>query len=60
MDSGLLYVGRGFLPDVPARDLTAAEVELYGGAQILIKSGLYRRPQPAAGEAKPKPKRGKR
>lgn len=37
----LKYIGGGFLPGVPARDLTAEEVADYGGAQMLIASGLY-------------------
>lgn len=38
----LIYVGGGWLPGVPARDLTASEVEQYGGADYLISTGLYR------------------
>lgn len=39
---GLTYIGRGvFLPGVPARDLSAVEVERFGGAKKLIQSGLY-------------------
>lgn len=37
----LKYVGGGFIPGVPARDLTAEEAESYGGVQSLIASGLY-------------------
>lgn len=40
----LRYTGAGyggFLPNVPARDLTAAEVEEFGGRQALLASGLY-------------------
>jgi hypothetical protein len=37
----LVYVGKGFLPGVPARDLSADEVRLYGRAKLL-NSGLYR------------------
>ena len=37
----LKYIGDGsFIPGIPARDLTAAEVKLYG-KQKLIDSGLY-------------------
>ena len=32
----LKYVGAGFVPGVPARDLTAEEVEGHGGAKALI------------------------
>ena len=41
-ETTLIYVGGGFLPGVPARDLSADEVEQYGGQKALIKSGLYR------------------
>jgi hypothetical protein len=35
------YIGNGnFLPDVPARDLTPAEVKKYGKEKLLA-SGLY-------------------
>jgi hypothetical protein len=37
----LIYVGVAFLPDVPARDLTAAEAKKHG-YERLIASGLYR------------------
>lgn len=37
----LKFVGEGFLPGVPARDLNEDEVEQYGGAAALIASGLY-------------------
>ena len=33
---GLRYVGTGFVVGVPARDLTAEEVEEYGGAEVLL------------------------
>ena len=46
----LIYVGDGFLPGVPARDLTAEEVEAHGGAAFLIATGLYQ-----AEESKPAP-----
>lgn len=42
--TSLIYVGNGsWLPDVPNRNLTAEEVELYGGEAKLLKSGLYQR-----------------
>lgn len=34
------YTGKGFLPDVPARDLTEKESEHYG-IEMLISSGCY-------------------
>lgn len=46
----LKYVGGGFLPGVPARDLSAEEVEEYGGAALLLASGLYVEEKPAAGK----------
>ena len=43
--SNLIYIGNGeWRPNVPARDLTAAEVELYGGESELLSSGLYKKP----------------
>ena len=43
---GLLYTGRGcgmFVHGVPARDLSAEEVEQHGGERSLLKSGCYER-----------------
>jgi hypothetical protein len=43
---GLVYVGNGaFIPGVPARDLTAAEVAYYGGKEKLIGTELYAEPR---------------
>lgn len=40
----LIYIGNGaFLPGVPARDLSAAEVKKHN-EQELIASGLYKKP----------------
>lgn len=37
------YIGKGaFIPGVPARDLSADEIELYN-EEILLNSGLYRK-----------------
>ena len=42
----LIYIGNGeFLPGVPARDLTEAEVKQYGGEKALLESGLYTKPK---------------
>lgn len=42
MTTKLVYIGEGaFIPGVPARDLTGDEVELYGGVEQLLESGLY-------------------
>ena len=35
------YIGGGFLPNIPARDLSADEVKQYG-LKRLLKSGLYK------------------
>jgi len=41
-DEGMLrYLGGGFLPGVPARDLTDDEVAQHGGAERLRATGLY-------------------
>ena len=34
------YIGHGFIVGIPARDLTTAEVKLYGKERLLA-SGLY-------------------
>ena len=36
----LKYIGKGFLPDVPSRDLTDVEAAMYG-KEMLLASGLY-------------------
>ena len=46
----LRYVGAGFLPGVPARDLSAKEANEYGGVAALLASGLYVEDKPAAGK----------
>jgi hypothetical protein len=39
---GLKYISDGgFLPGIPARDLTADEVEQNGGREWLLSTGLY-------------------
>jgi hypothetical protein len=38
----LIYTGAGFLPGIPARDLTADEAKAHGGIDYLISTGLYR------------------
>jgi hypothetical protein len=48
----LVYTGGGyggFLPGVPARDLSDDEVDAYGGESKLLGTGLYAR----VGDAKP-------
>lgn len=40
----LLYIGKGsFLPNIPARDLSAEEVSQFG-KDLLLASGLYAEP----------------
>lgn len=42
----LKYTGGGYggaFPDVPARDLNDAEVEEFGGEDVLLATGLYER-----------------
>jgi hypothetical protein len=39
----LKYIGKGWLPNVPARDLSEDEVKQYGGEAFLLKSGCYER-----------------
>lgn len=40
----LEYIGDGFfVPGVPQRDLTNAQAALYGGVDMLVESGCYRR-----------------
>ena len=49
VNNGLRYVGGGWLPGVPARDLDAGEAELHG-YELLLKTGLYveiEQPEPA-------------
>lgn len=42
----LIYVGKGFIPGIPARDLTDEEIEKGGwDAAKLVKSGLYAMPE---------------
>ena len=40
----LKYIGNGFLPGIPARDLTDTEVKKYGGVKFLLTTGLYAKP----------------
>jgi hypothetical protein len=37
----LIYKGGGFIPGVPARDLTEDEVKAHGGVKALTAHGLY-------------------
>ena len=40
----LKYIGNGFLPGIPARDLKDDEVKKYGGVKFLLSTGLYAQP----------------
>jgi hypothetical protein len=37
----LKYIGKGFMPGIPARDLSDEEVEKHGGIEFLVETGLY-------------------
>lgn len=37
----LKYKGNGFIPGIPARNLSTKEVEKYGGEALLVASGIY-------------------
>lgn len=53
----LIYTGGGyggFLPGIPARDLTDEEVKEHGGEQALVATGLYRKPEKKTPEKAPK------
>lgn len=59
----LIYTGGtfgGWLPNIPARNLSDEEVEQYGGEAALLKTGLYERPsqKSAAGSGSNKAMRG--
>lgn len=56
---GLIWVPGSFLIGVPARDLTADEVEKHG-REWLIESGVYVEPAPKKSAKKPagKPAKG--
>lgn len=43
--SELIYTDTSrVIPGIPARDLTADEVEEYGGEEYLLATGLYSKP----------------
>lgn len=41
----LIYIGNGFLPGIPARDLSNDEVKKFGGVKFLLSTGLYAKPK---------------
>lgn len=59
--TGLQYIGRGeFLPGIPARDLSAEEIEQHGGAAFLLATGLYQTYAASAEDSAPAAKPAKR
>jgi len=48
----LRYVGDGFIPGIPARDLTDDEVKKYGGEKLLLSTGLFAKSKPKKVEKK--------
>lgn len=52
--TALIYIGNAAIPGIPARNLTADEVEQHG-KQLLLDSGLYTEP-----DKKPDKKDGKK
>ena len=41
----LKYIGKGFIPGIPARDLSGDEIKKYGGIKFLLATGLFERPR---------------
>ena len=41
----LKYIGNGFIPGIPARDLGEDEVKKYGGVKFLLSTGLFAKPK---------------
>lgn len=41
----LKYIGKGFIPGIPARDLNDQEVSKYGGEKHLLSTGLFEKPK---------------
>ena len=50
----MIYIksSQAFLVGIPARDLTESEVELYGGEDYLLSTGLYKKPEKIKSEDK--------
>ena len=51
-DIVLIYIGKGFLPGIPARDLSEEDVKQYGGKKLLLDTGLYAEPEKPKRKAK--------
>ena len=41
----LKYIGKGFIPGIPAKDLNNFEVKKYGGVKFLLSTGLFAKPK---------------
>lgn len=41
----LKYIGKGFVPGIPGRDLNSDEVKKYGGEKYLLSTGLFEKPK---------------
>lgn len=46
----LKFNGTGAIPGLPAKDLTEAQAEKFGGVQFLLKTGIYEKPSRALKE----------
>ena len=55
----LKYNGKGWLPGIPARDLTDEEVKEYGGEMKLLATKLYEKEAPKKAH-KPKKEEGEK
>lgn len=51
----LKYLGGGYIPGIPARDLTDKEVQKFGN-ELLVSTGLYAPPEPAKSARVQRPK----
>lgn len=41
----LKYIGKGFIPGIPARDIRDDEIEKLGGEEFLLGTGLFEKPK---------------
>ena len=41
----LKYIGKGFIPGIPGKDLNDEEVKKYGGVKFLLSTGLFAKPE---------------
>ena len=42
----LKYIGNGFIPGIPAKDLNREQVKKYGGVKFLLETGLFEKVKP--------------